>query len=116
METEEKPTVVIAEDAALAEFVRFTSTMRLLIDVESLQGEDLQDYTDMQNRIISSIMTGKITITDKGEPVVHAETANREKNCKIHPRKSPEHEPAHREYFSGAEPAVHKKDVMVRTE
>lgn len=62
-------TEVIAQDAAEAEFDRFSESMDLDLDISEMDAEDSTAFKKQKKRIIKSIMNGSLIVNDNGEAV-----------------------------------------------
>jgi hypothetical protein len=58
---------LVAAEVAEQEFIRFVDVMD--IDPEALDDEDHKNFEQQKGLVISAIVSGRLVITDNGEPV-----------------------------------------------
>ena len=61
--------IIVAEEAALAEFERWAEEMDLDFDVSNMDDEDRDSFNRAKARLVKAIMHGHLIVNDDGEMV-----------------------------------------------
>lgn len=59
---------VVAREVAEAEFERFGEMMELDFDTNAMDDEDRRGFEQHRRRLVAAIMSGALTIDEKGQP------------------------------------------------